>query len=68
MLQRLGVAVTPGSIKARNMAAVIVTARLPPFVSAGERIDVSVSSLGDATSLRGGTLVMTPLSAADGNA
>lgn len=68
MLQRLGVAVPPGSIKARNMAAVIVTARLPPFVSAGERIDVSVSSLGDATSLRGGTLVMTPLSAADGNA
>lgn len=50
------------------MAAVIVTARLPPFVSAGERIDVSVSSIGDATSLRGGTLVMTPLSAADGNA
>lgn len=68
MLQRLGVAVPQGSIKARNMAAVIVTARLPPFVSAGERIDVSVSSLGDATSLRGGTLVLTPLSAADGNA
>lgn len=68
MLQRLGVAVPPGSIRARNMAAVIVTAKLPPFVSAGERIDVSVSSLGDATSLRGGTLVMTPLSAADGNA
>lgn len=68
MLQRLGVAVAPGSIKARNMAAVIVTARLPAFVSVGERIDVSVSSLGDATSLRGGTLVMTPLSAADGNA
>ncbi len=68
MLQRLGVAVPQGSIKARNMAAVIVTARLPPYVSAGERIDVSVSSLGDATSLRGGTLVMTPLSAADGNA
>lgn len=68
MLQRLGVAVPQGSIRARNMAAVIVTARLPPFVSAGERIDVSVSSMGDATSLRGGTLVMTPLSAADGNA
>ncbi|MEI8178438.1 flagellar basal body P-ring protein FlgI [Aestuariivirga sp.] len=67
MLQRLGVAVPQGSIKARNMAAVIVTARLPPFVSVGERIDVSVSSLGDAASLRGGTLVMTPLLAADGN-
>lgn len=68
MLQRMGVAVPPGSIRARNIAAVVVTAKLPPFVSAGERIDVSVSSLGDATSLRGGTLVMTPLSAADGNA
>ncbi|MEI6536047.1 MAG: flagellar basal body P-ring protein FlgI [Verrucomicrobiaceae bacterium] len=68
MLQRLGVAVPQGSIKARNMAAVIVTAKLPPFVSTGERVDISVSSLGDATSLRGGTLVMTPLSAADGNA
>lgn len=68
MLQRLGVAVEPGTIKARNIAAVIVTAKLPPFVSEGERVDVSVSSLGDATSLRGGTLVMTPLSAADGNA
>lgn len=68
MLQRLGVAVPPGTIKARNIAAVIVTAKLPPFISAGERVDVSVSSMGDATSLRGGTLVMTPMSAADGNA
>lgn len=68
MLQRLGVGVPPGSIRARNIAAVVVTARLPPFVSTGERIDVTVSSLGDATSLRGGTLVMTPLSAADGQA
>jgi flagellar P-ring protein precursor FlgI len=68
MLQRLGVGVPPGSIRAQNIAAVVVTARLPPFVSQGERIDVTVSSLGDATSLRGGTLVMTPLSAADGRA
>lgn len=68
MLQRLGVAVPPGSIRALNVAAVVVTARLPPFISPGERIDVSVSSLGDATSLQGGTLVMTPLSAADGKA
>lgn len=68
MLQRLGVGVPAGTINVRNIAAVAVTARLPPFVSVGERIDVAVSSLGDATSLRGGTLVMTPLSAADGNA
>lgn len=68
MLLRFGVAVPPNAVRARNIAAVVVTAKLPPFVSAGERIDVSVSSLGDATSLRGGTLIMTPLSAADGNA
>jgi flagellar P-ring protein precursor FlgI len=68
MLLRFGVAVPENAVRARNIAAVVVTARLPPFISAGERIDVSVSSLGDATSLRGGTLVMTPLSAADGNA
>ena len=68
MLLRFGVAVPQDSVRARNVAAVVVTARLPPFVSPGERIDVTVSSLGDATSLRGGTLVMTPLSAADGNA
>ncbi|MFP3367283.1 flagellar basal body P-ring protein FlgI, partial [Pseudoalteromonas sp. SIMBA_148] len=52
--------------RAKNVAAVIVTANLPPFVQSGARIDVSVSSLGDATSLAGGTLVMTPLRAADG--
>jgi flagellar P-ring protein FlgI len=68
MLQRLGVGVPPSSIKSRNIAAVVVTARLPPFVSNGERIDVTVSSIGDATSLSGGILVLTPLSAADGNA
>jgi flagellar P-ring protein precursor FlgI len=68
MLQRLGVGVPPGSIRAQNVAAVVVTAKLPPFVSPGERIDVTVSSLGDATSLMGGTLVLTPLSAADGKA
>ena len=68
MLQRLGVGVPAGSVRSRNIAAVVVTASLPPFVSVGERIDVNVSSLGDATSLNGGTLVMTPLSAADGNA
>jgi flagellar P-ring protein precursor FlgI len=68
MLQRLGVGVPAGSVRSRNIAAVVVTARLPPFIATGERIDVTVSSLGDATSLSGGTLVMTPLSAADGRA
>lgn len=68
MLQRMGVGVPAGSVRSRNIAAVVVTATLPPFVSIGERIDVTVSSLGDATSLAGGTLVMTPLSAADGRA
>lgn len=68
MLLRMGVAVPEGSIRAKNIAAVVVTAKLPPFISPGERVDVTVSSLGDATSLMGGTLVMTPLSAADGNA
>lgn len=68
MLQKLGVGVPPDSIKSRNIAAVVVTAMLPPFITVGERIDVNVASLGDAASLQGGTLVLTPLSAADGRA
>src|SRR5690606_33051957 len=55
-----------GQSRAKNVAAVIVTANLPPFVQSGARIDVNVSSMGDATSLAGGTLVMTPLRAPDG--
>lgn len=66
MLQNLGIATEGGRMRAKNVAAVIVTANLPPFVQSGARIDVNVSSLGDATSLAGGTLVMTPLRAADG--
>jgi flagellar P-ring protein precursor FlgI len=66
MLENLGIATEGGQARAKNVAAVIVTANLPPFVQSGARIDVSVSSLGDATSLNGGTLVMTPLKAADG--
>jgi flagellar P-ring protein precursor FlgI len=66
MLRRMGVGIEPGSIKSKNVAAVAVTATLPPFVSEGARIDVEVSSLGDATALSGGVLVMTPLIAADG--
>lgn len=67
MLQNLGIATEGGQARAKNVAAVIVTANLPPFVESGSRIDVNVSSLGDATSLQGGTLVMTPLRAADGD-
>jgi flagellar P-ring protein FlgI len=68
MLDRMGINVASGSVKSKNVAAVIVTAILPPFVSKGERIDVAVSSIGDASSLAGGQLVMTPLVAADGQA
>lgn len=56
----------PPTMRTRNVAAVLVTADLPPYIAAGERMDVTVSSLGDATSLLGGSLVMTPLRAADG--
>ena len=66
MLENLGIAMEGGRARAKNVAAVIVTANLPAFVESGARIDVSVSSLGDASSLNGGTLVMTPLKAADG--
>ncbi len=66
MLQNLGIATEGGQARVKNVAAVVVTANLPPFVQSGARIDVSVSSLGDASSLAGGTLIMTPLKAADG--
>lgn len=66
ILERLGVNVTGEQFRPRNVAAVLVTAELPPFARAGSRIDVTVSAIGDASSLLGGTLVMTPLNAADG--
>ncbi|ALE02965.1 flagellar basal body P-ring protein FlgI [Bartonella ancashensis] len=66
MLDNLGISPPAGAARANNMAAVIVTAEIPPFATPGSRIDVTVSSLGDATSLQGGTLVMTPLLGADG--
>jgi flagellar P-ring protein precursor FlgI len=53
-------------LRARNVAAVMVTAEMPPFAGVGTRIDVTISSIGDATSLRGGTLLMTPLSGGTG--
>lgn len=65
-LQRLGVAIDPAAINVKNVAAVIVTADLPPFSRAGQKLDILVSSLGDAKSLHGGTLLMTPLKAPNG--
>lgn len=67
MLQSLGVAVPPGvSAQTRNIAAVMVTAELPPNARPGQKLDLTVSSMGNARSLRGGTLLMTPLRGADG--
>ncbi len=67
MLARLGVVVPPGvNPKPKNVAAVMVHATLPPFVKPGQTIDVTVSSVGNAKSLRGGTLLMTPLKGIDG--
>ncbi len=66
MMERLGVTVDRNKVKVSNVAAVVVTADLPPFARAGNSIDVSVSSVGDAENLAGGTLLMTPLKAADG--
>jgi len=67
MLQQLGVTVPAGtSMQLRNVAAVLVTAQLPPFAQPGQNIDINVSSLGNAKSLRGGTLIATPLKGADG--
>jgi flagellar P-ring protein precursor FlgI len=67
MLQQLGVTVPAGaSMQLKNVAAVLVTATLPPFAQPGQALDINVSSLGNAKSLRGGTLVATPLKGADG--
>ena len=67
MLGQLGVQLPPGtSLQLKNIAAVMVTGTLPPFARQGSPIDVTVSSLGNAKSLRGGTLLMTPLKGADG--
>jgi len=65
MLERMGVSVAGQNLNTGNVAAVMVTATLPPFTNQGSRIDVSVSALGDADSLLGGTLLVTPLMAAD---
>lgn len=68
MMTEFGISLPPGvDPKLRNVAAVTVTAELPPFSKPGQRIDVTVSSLGNAKSLRGGSLIFTPLKGADGN-
>lgn len=66
MLERLGVNVRGQNLNTGNVAAVMVTATLPPFTNQGAAIDVNIASLGDASSLQGGTLLVTPLLAADG--
>ncbi|WP_284390638.1 flagellar basal body P-ring protein FlgI [Algimonas ampicilliniresistens] len=67
ILERLGVNVQDSNFRPDNIAAVLITATLPPFAREGSRIDVNVASIGDASSLAGGTLVMTPLSAPNGD-
>lgn len=66
MLERMGVNIRGQNLNTGNVAAVMVTATLPPFTNQGSKIDISVATLGDASSLRGGTLLVTPLMAADG--
>lgn len=66
MLTNMGIEVSSDQINSRNVAAVMVTAELPPFAFSGDTIDITISSLGDARSLQGGTLFMTPLQAANG--
>lgn len=66
MLERLGINVSGESFRPKNVAAVMVTGVLPPFARSGSQIDVTVSTMGDAKGLLGGTLIMTPLNAADG--
>jgi len=65
LMRNMGVKIDPQEIKVKNVASVIVTAKLPPFVKGGQAIDVTLSSVGDATSLQGGTLLATPLKGLD---
>lgn len=66
LLKKLGINVPAANFKVKNVAAVAVTATLPPFARAGSKLDVTLSSIGDTTSLLGGTLLMTPLRGGDG--
>lgn len=67
MLQTVNVKISPNDIKSKNVAAVMVTAKLPPFARQGDKLDLIVSSIGDAKSLEGGMLLMTPLKGVDGD-
>jgi len=67
MLEKMGIRVDPVAVRVKNVAAVMVTAELPPFARPGSKIDITLSSLGDAKSLQGGMLLFTPLKGADGN-
>lgn len=66
LLQTVNVKIDPADIKSKNIAAVLVTAKLPAFARQGDKVDVSVSSIGDAKSLQGGNLILTPLKGVDG--
>ena len=66
MLQTVNVKIDPNDIKSKNIAAVIVTSKLPAFARQGDKLDVTVSSIGDSKSLQGGTLLLTPLKGVDG--
>lgn len=66
LLGNMNVKVDPTAIKSKNIAAVVVTAKLPPFSRQGDKIDILVSSIGDAKSIEGGTLLLTPLKGIDG--
>lgn len=66
LLERMGITTTAAGLKPENIATVLVTANLPPFARPGSKIDVTVSSIGDAKSLQGGTLILTPLKGIDG--
>jgi flagellar P-ring protein precursor FlgI len=66
MLRRLGVVVDPAKVRVKNTAAVMISAEVPPFARAGRTLDVTVSSIGDAKSIAGGTLILTPLKGPDG--
>lgn len=67
LLQTVNVKINSADIKSKNVAAVMVTATLPPFARQGDKLDVTISSIGDAKSLEGGTLLMTALKGVDGN-
>jgi len=66
MMEKMGIRVNPQDVKVNNVAAVMVNAELPPFARIGKNIDVTISSIGDAKSLQGGTLLLTPLKGVDG--